>query len=696
MNQRQGERTRKRVDSFSQICNLFIRVGLFFLVVFSPLALGTVQPWAYTTMEIVILFLLAAWFSKMIWRGQFKISKLPVFFPLSIFIVIVIFQMVPLPPKLLSTLSPASHKAYKVIGPERVADRTPPEGMQTQWRPISVYVHQTKSGLLKFLAYMAVFFLVVNNLNSRRDVRFFLWTLAVSGFLFSLFALAQKFTWDGMIFWYFRPPPGMSVFGSYLNKNHFAGYIEMIIPLTIGLGLSGLSSRVFPSVSIQDQNLSEGRIESNPGRLYVLLFMSVLMGVALFLSLSRGGMISFLVSMFMMVFLLRKKGRDGSWSKPLYIAITLMLFLIATIGHDQVGGRIATLFHVDGLNREIVRPRLWMEALRVLSEFPAFGVGLAAFGSVFFLYQAPGTRGVVDLYAHNDYLQLLSETGLVGGVLIFSAALLFFFHILSRFRALRDRRMIPMVAGGIASCVAIAVHSFVDFNLYIPANALLLALILGLLVVTVNLRGGETSQRFTLPFVTFSFVKNRRFLCGVVFVLTPLLALILIWANRVEDRIQFRFGEKYRHRMMINAEENPKQAIRHGEKAFDAFRTAISMNPLKARYHFQIGKTAHKIYALRALVKTIPPRKIGRNEKSFQTALRLKPWDEKLHFDVAVYFFRNWDSFLPSERSIGKNAFRKAVKLDPSLISEAKWKFRREKNCRNKELFEFLNGFSLK
>lgn len=687
-------------DKYSWVCDYIIKLGLLFLIVFTPLVFGSVQPWAYTTMGVVLLILLGVWFSKMIWKGKLEFARLSFMYPLALFAGVVIFQIVPLSDVALSKISPLTHEIYESVLLEGFGGKVQPNGEKNNQspgfiRPISLNPHATKTGLIKVLSYFAVFLLVVNNVRSRKDVRFFLWTLVISGFFFSLFALAQKYSWNGMMYWFIHPIPGQSPFGPYINRNHFAGYAGMIIPLSVGLGLSGVArySHLVRSDKDKLRPVHWGKPDS--GRRLTILFMSALMAAALFVSLSRGGMVSFLVSMTSMSLMLLGRGERGRWPRAMILTLGLTFLLVFVIGFEQVGGRIATLLNSEAIAREMIRPRLWKTAIRILWDFPLFGTGLAAFSSVFPLYQTSGTQGVTDLYAHNDYLQLLAETGFLGGFTLLIALLLFLVHVVKRFRSLRDYRMITFAAGGISACVAIAVHSVVDFNLYIPANAFHLALIMGLLVVMVNLRGGDDdTQRFTLPFVIIPIDRRQRYVWhGFIFSLSVFLAMALISISETKGEAQFRTGERYYSQMLSRIQNDPLHAAKDGARAIGAYRTTLLHDPLNSSSYFQMGKTIHKLRMMKVSTGARTPKEFIDHEKLFRVALRFSPTDSKLHYDIGMYYLKNWDSFLPAERSLGKLIFIKALRLNPRLKYHArKALLRLKRNGLQPEAVRFMEG----
>ena len=672
-----------------RLCDLAVRWGLAFLIGFTPLVFGAVQPWAYRTAQGVVVALLAVWLFKMTWCGELKAVRLAVFAPLFTFLAVVLFQALPLPANALSTLSPAAHALYGWALPGYPGTAQPASWLGGgHARPISVYPYATMTEFFKILSYLGVFLLVVNNVESRKDVRFLLKGLVAAGFALSIFAIIQKLAWNGMAFWFIRLSPGRDPFGPYINRNHFAGYVGMIIPLAVGLLLSrklelgmGGGARRFRF------RLAEWG-ESGRSRLALLLFMIAVMATALLMSLSRGGLAGTVLSAATVLVLLALRWREKHWGFMISAAAVLAFFIIAWMGYDQhVAERISTLLSREKMMGSM-RLRIWRDALLIFADYPLFGTGLGTFGVIFPLYKAFPFQAHF-LYPENDYLQLLVETGLAGAAAILSAAALFVVHVARRFFQLRDMRMIALAAGGMGAGAAMAAHSLVDFNLHIPANAIHFALIMGLLVVMVNLRGGEKEQRLTLSFTRLPLSGRFRRL-GYVFPLAAFLAAALAPAPRAADAARFENGERaLTQTLTASFQGDPARTRALGEEAVREFLAAISINPLNAAYHYHLGWAAAFIRRMGGPLPRDRRIEVPGHEEVFRRALRLYPTNAKLHHAVAMNYLLNWASLSPAERAFGSGAFRRAVSLH-----ESPWE-RAELKARTKESLLRLKGKNL-
>ena len=252
--------------------------------------------------------------------------------------------------------------------------------------------------------------------------------------------------------------------GTYPNRNHFAGLLGMALPFALLL-----------PVSILKNSPHRFHSPAKPAILACVLFAvaaALLLGILY--SLSRGGYISALASLFVAGALALGRSGIRKWL-PLGLMALLVVLAFIFLPTDQLIARFADMAATDDIAADD-RARIWSETLRLIAAYPVFGCGLGAYESAFYHFKTVAPLATVD-FAHNDYLQILAEFGPIG-FLILGALLV---RILIRvFRAtLGDgpQRYLAIACGG--SLTAILLHSFVDFNLYIPANAMVLAWIAG-------------------------------------------------------------------------------------------------------------------------------------------------------------------------------------------------------------------------
>ncbi len=271
-----------------------------------------------------------------------------------------------------------------------------------------------------------------------------------------------------------------SVTGTYVNRNHYAGLLELALPLTLTAAIalwSGSSSR---SRGRHHRHHHSERSLGSALQAGALLLAAACLLAGVFTSLSRMGFMTTIVSMTTVslcwLIALRQQGRQSRWmwSLPLVLPIAVVL-LIATNGMvlrfaDSAGnGDISA----DG------RMQIWRETIRLIAAYPWTGAGLGTFEHALYPFRVAMSTSAVD-YAHNDYLQLFAELGIVGLLLTLSLAGVIAWRAVTA--AFRRGPSSWLGVGVLASLLALALHSLVDFNLYVPANALALAWLAGVAV----------------------------------------------------------------------------------------------------------------------------------------------------------------------------------------------------------------------
>lgn len=391
-----------------------IRVGICALVAFSVLAHGAVESWSVAILEAGAAGLLLLWGILATRTRQVDIAWNWLYLPL---LGLGLFA-------LLQSLS-----------------------------GISVYPYATKVELLKAGVYILLFFLTVESFRTVKDWRAFAWFLISLGFFISLLAIVQYFTFNGKLYW-FRPLRSSEMpFGPFVNPNHFAGFVELTAPLGLAMLFSGAVRR---------------------DKLPLLVLLTVLPIGALLLSASRGGITSFLFEFTLLTLLVRNE--KGAKRRLLTAGgLALLAALLAVwLGLGWTIERFA------GLNRgDISRDRrisVFKDTSQVFRDHLWTGTGLGTLEVVYPFYESYYDGRVVD-HAHNDYLELLAETGLVGGVCLFGFIALLVERGRSNLGPSKSAVSRSLSAGALVACAGLLLHSLVDFNLHIPSNALLFFLL---------------------------------------------------------------------------------------------------------------------------------------------------------------------------------------------------------------------------
>ncbi len=390
-----------------------IRTGICVLVTFAVLAHGAVEPWSEAVLEIGAAVLLLVWAWKALTNYELKLVWNPLLWPLLGFWLVAVFQL--------------------IFG-------------------ITAVPFLTGIELLKYSALLALFFLCVQSYRTRAHWRNFVWFLMSLGFAVSLFAILQHFTFNGKLYWVRELQYGGIPFGPYVNRNHFAGLVELLIP---------------PGLAIQI--LGAERRDQLP---LVTLFTLLPIG-ALFLAASRGGIISFVAEVGFLAILIIARRREKKVLVAAALTITLAAILVSWLGIGRALDRFASYKKLE--TSEGRRVEMLHDSLRIFQDHRVLGTGLGTLQEVFPLYET-FYDGLVVNHSHNDYAEALAETGVIGALcgLVF---LVFLFGTSWKIlNAEGDPQSFAYHTGALVACLGLLVHAGVDFNFHIPSNALIFLL----------------------------------------------------------------------------------------------------------------------------------------------------------------------------------------------------------------------------
>jgi O-antigen ligase len=395
-----------------------LRIGLVLLLAFGVLSFGAVDVWSQSILEIGAALLLVGWAAIVWFDAEPKIRWSPLNWPLLGFVAIAALQL----------LFRGTASAFL-----------------------------TRAELLRLMAYFILFFLIAQAFRTRRDWVRLAWFVIVFCFVLSLLGLIQHFTSGNEIYWLHSLKTEVKPFGPYVNRNDFAGFVELTLPLGLALMIiRGAHKDLFP----------------------LLTLLTVVPISAAVLSGSRGGIMSLACGIGVLCLLAirrRRPSRDGHSSRAMLLALLALVAVafVAWIGVGRTPERFADLSHPEiTLSRRVSMAR---GALRIFLAHPLKGCGLGAVVDVFPRYETDYDGKVVD-HVHDDYLEALAESGILGAICGLSFLWLLFREARKAFDAEQGRFSRALHAGAIAAVCALLLHSFVDFNLHIPGNALLFLL----------------------------------------------------------------------------------------------------------------------------------------------------------------------------------------------------------------------------
>jgi len=419
-------------------------------IVMSALAYGTVHYWALGLFNLGALTILVLWVGDGLRLGHVRVSRNLLQLPLFGAVLLGLVQLLP--------LGDAASGSVNTL---------------------SLDPNSTKLVVVQLATLFVYFAATLVFVDTPHRLHLLVRTIMIFGFFLAIFGLTQSFTSPTKVYW-IRELNQSTAFGPFINRHHFAGYMELTISLPLGLLLAG-------------------SIDKEKRLLY--LFIAGLMGVALVMTSSRGGIISLVAEIVFLVIVTaiwKKQGerRRSSRLKGAAARVGLAAALIVGLflGVIMLGGEFSLNRFIDSVNTDdptTGRAHFWSVTLDMIKANPVVGTGLGAYGVIYTRYDT--RNGLYRLeQAHNDYLQVFSDAGVVGGTLAFAFVVILFYRGFRRARSRDDFRR-GVALGALGGCFAVLVHSFFDFTLHTTSNALLFLVLAAL--ATLNGRVEDAPPR---------------------------------------------------------------------------------------------------------------------------------------------------------------------------------------------------------
>ncbi len=413
----------------------FLEIGIITVLCSSVFLFGAVQP-VVQLAEEGLIFLLSILLLIGFLLGKADLEKTPLFWPFMIFLFTMVIQVIPLPLTVIRALSPHAASLRQSLGADG--------GVV----PLSLIPIRTFHQFLRWLT-LFLFYLLVANTFRKKTLHRLLNALFVLTCFETFYGLFLLFTGSNWLLWYHKPSYGKfgnRLHGTYRNPDHMAGYLEMVIPLHLAQALSKRLPTPFTS--------------EEKARKLLGVFLGVIFITALFLTISRAGIVAFVVGMAYFYFSGMRVSEERGQNFYIKILVTLVLIYLLWIGI----GPIIDRFWNAASNLRNARGVVWNDTLNLVKDFPVFGTGFGTFRFVFPKYKTLLGQ-IVWRSPHNDYLMVLAEGGIV--------SLLAFLWMVFNALKILVKVTSPLARGAAAGFIALLVHSFFDFNLQIPANAML-------------------------------------------------------------------------------------------------------------------------------------------------------------------------------------------------------------------------------
>ena len=453
-------------------------LGVFLaLLVWAPFPLGSNRAWAWTLLEAGLFLAAALWTVGWTQRRHGSLALVraawPAFTLLAVWLAYIALHWTPLPAGVVRALSPQAAAVHALAAP--YASST------AAWITLSLDPNASFVFWLKSCAWTIAFFLTLALGNTRPRARLIAIVLVLSGLAQAVYGGLMHLTGTDLELFGTKIPHSAQASGGFVNRNHLAGFLEITLALGIGLMVGSLRETGQRSWRQFWRDMAALLLSPRAPLRLVL----VAMVIALVMTRSRMGNTAFFASLLIAGGVALALSRHATRSTVILIAslIAIDLFIVGSwFGVEKTIQRIEQTTVGDVEERE--EPSAY--ALEMVRDYPAFGTGPGTFHTAFTRYRGEGIRPFFD-HAHNDYTQFLVETGALGALLAGALplmALVLAVMALSRRRDPLARGFAFAVVMGVS---AIAIHSTVDFNLQIPANAFAFMVLLAFAWIALHL-----------------------------------------------------------------------------------------------------------------------------------------------------------------------------------------------------------------
>ncbi|MBN1472346.1 MAG: O-antigen ligase family protein [Syntrophaceae bacterium] len=540
---------------------------------------------------------------------------------------------------------------------------------------------------VKFIIIMLiVFWFVLYGINTGRQIRLITEGLLILGVIEAVYGMVQLLPGNHYSLFWMKTVNQNVATGTFIDSNHLAGFLSMIICVGIGYMWSLVQK---PKREISGSTyLPSSRIPEVLGLRGLLCLLSVAVMMAGLLSTaSRGGTVSVIIGILLMAGLLASRMvRRQAVFYPVVLILIVSLYL-GYVASDRVIQRFAKFD--SGFEGRVALTR---STLEMAKDFPLTGIGLGVFQFVFPRYQDTQLTALID-YAHNDWAQMFAETGAIGLGLVFIGFIWFIGLVIVRWRKRRNPLSLGIGLGGMGALFAISVHSFSEFNLHMPANVLVLAVILAVAYKVLYLHGKEGEVYFTYPAAKISMPRVASVALVIIVVAGAFLlgrGTVALWRADSMARTFWNstvsFVEPTNHqlrkawflvpgnaaywewvaRRVYEGRDGYGELIngtpyeQEDDPEFDLWKEALMRNPGYWRTWQNMGWAAYQKHSQNP--KKYYPIALAALNRSVD----LHPYDAQGHFVKGIVGIAAMHDGHMMDDSDWQNAFRQALELDPS------------------------------
>jgi len=615
--------------------------GVATILVFAPLAYAAVHPWAYFTVGLIVavlsLVIMGNWLYQL-WirpQGEVVVPYPPMWWLALGLGLIVLVQVIPWPQGVVRWLSPSALAIRALGNGYGLAD----------FIPLSLNPYATILESLKEWSAVALFFVIIVSVKTQKQIN----TLVYLILTIALFEVIFGFlTFHEHVIWGWKSPYNpQRLCGTFINPDHLATYLTMAILLGVGLFLGqkeGAPSFPKKETGLRLRKQWSWSEHTEPQfRRFLLLFLLVVLTTGLIFTGSRGGMISLALGLGLMALVIWSQ----HWRKAHLYWIGIFV-LVALLYSLLLGSNLAL---ARFLNLDLSRYYISLSAWDLFREFPWMGSGGASFADLAYRYQAPELKGIRLGYAHNDWVQLLAETGIVGFSLVAGAGLYFFSTLFRQWRSRQDVWARGLGLGGLAAVGLAGLHALVEFSFHIPAVTLLFSSIAAITYLSLY---SHKRMWESFSYRTINLSQQRLGATGITICLI-LVQLFFVW----------QVGEHWLAELMAPSEPNSTTAV--PRLKLKDYQEALAYNQRNSRYYSGMAETlaaGDNVINLTGTKEDESPT--SEVDKFLQTAIFYNPGNWTYRVQLAEFYLKHYNDdpsrYLPQ----ALKEFSAAVKLFPS------------------------------
>ena len=445
------------------------------ILVWAPIPLGSNRAWAWSLLELLAFGLAGGWlicfaFGKVAVTEPFRRAKWFLVL-LGLWIIYQGLFILPMPQAWLAILSPEAAAVHDSL---RLGFN------QSTWMALSVDTHASRTSWFKSLLYVVSFAMTLLVITNRDRAKRFAYVLVIFALALAVYGLMLHLTEYSHSWFGTTLSHGSRAIATYVNPNHFAGFLEMTLAIGIGLLIAGLRGGQAQTWKQFLKHVIEW-IFSPKMRLRLMLCVLV---IALVATHSRMGNTAFFASMIIAGVIGLAFSRHATRGTVVLLVslIAIDVFIVGSwFGLEKLANRIeqTSVAYRPNESTESVETRAEPAKYGVdlIADYPMFGAGPGSWYVAFPRYRGGDLSSFFD-YAHNDFVQFVAESGLIGGAMLFAIVA----WSLAMALIAQARRRDPLMRGfsfaSIMGITSILIHSSVDFNLQIPANAMLFMVLL--------------------------------------------------------------------------------------------------------------------------------------------------------------------------------------------------------------------------